>query len=306
MASGRELSIWRLVGKSTKPIVPINADGNHIPFYCVHSIGGEVTSFNELAQLLGPEQRFYGIQAPRQKLSAEFASSIHSIAEYYVDALTAHQPEGPLALGGWSVGAVIALEMAQQLRANGRAVQLLVVLDGDLSNTSGEISALSPLYYWKLLSNLPRWVFHDVILDMQLRAIAKRAKRKLLGAMATLASRGEHAARYHPVDGFVDTTSWPETQILFARALYDAQQRYVPQAYDGPILVFAARTGPLHHVPKVTGTWDTISTRVETVRVDGTHLNMLRAPRALCVSNHLRERLWQLDASLQQATQTSK
>jgi hypothetical protein len=37
--------------------------------------------------MLGPEQKFYGIQTPTDKRNAEFISSIKSISQYYVDEL---------------------------------------------------------------------------------------------------------------------------------------------------------------------------------------------------------------------------
>jgi thioesterase domain-containing protein len=40
------------------------------------------------------------------------------------------QPAGPYLLGGWSMGGVVAFEMAQQLHAQGLRVALLALLDG--------------------------------------------------------------------------------------------------------------------------------------------------------------------------------
>ncbi len=42
------------------------------------------------------------------------------MAATYLEALLAVQPEGPYLLGGWSIGGVIAWEMAQRLRRQGR------------------------------------------------------------------------------------------------------------------------------------------------------------------------------------------
>ena len=39
------------------------------------------------------------------------------------------QPEGPYQLGGWSMGGVVAFEMAQQLHAQGQQIGLLALLD---------------------------------------------------------------------------------------------------------------------------------------------------------------------------------
>src|SRR5215467_16292057 len=51
------------------------------------------------------------------------------MAAKYVKAIRSIQPEGPYLLGGWSFGGHVAFEMAQQLRAQGQPVGLLVVID---------------------------------------------------------------------------------------------------------------------------------------------------------------------------------
>src|SRR6202035_2313897 len=48
----------------------------------------------------------------------------------YIQAIQTVQPTGPYLLGGWSMGGVVAYEMAQQLRAQGQGVALLALLDG--------------------------------------------------------------------------------------------------------------------------------------------------------------------------------
>jgi pimeloyl-ACP methyl ester carboxylesterase len=158
------VAFWnRVLGRATSVIVPLNESGIGPAFYCVHPLSGEAACFRHLAQELGPAQRFYGIQAPMAKRNAEFADSVESIAQYYTDALTAFQPKGPFMLGGWSAGSIIALEMAQQFRARGRDVILLVALDGVPFNTGAGISPWNPLYYCKLACNLPRWIRDDLI-----------------------------------------------------------------------------------------------------------------------------------------------
>ena len=52
------------------------------------------------------------------------------MAAYYIQALQTVQPTGPYLLGGWSMGGVVAFEMAQQLHAQGQRVALLALLDG--------------------------------------------------------------------------------------------------------------------------------------------------------------------------------
>jgi acyl carrier protein len=115
--------------KQLQFFVPFNEQGSGPAFFCVHSMGGD-THYRRLAQLLGPEQRFYGIQIPPELRTLEFTSSVEGMASRYVEELLTFQPEGPYLLGGRSAGACIALEMAQQLRSHGHEIGLLVSIDG--------------------------------------------------------------------------------------------------------------------------------------------------------------------------------
>ena len=57
------------------------------------------------------------------------ARSLQSLATFYLDAVRRIQARGPYRLAGFSACAMIALEMAQQLRALGEEVDLLFLLD---------------------------------------------------------------------------------------------------------------------------------------------------------------------------------
>jgi thioesterase domain-containing protein len=51
------------------------------------------------------------------------------MAATYVEQLRERQPRGPYLLGGWSLGGMVAWEMARQLEERGEHVSLLVLLD---------------------------------------------------------------------------------------------------------------------------------------------------------------------------------
>lgn len=57
------------------------------------------------------------------------SGSVRRTAEHLVETLTAAVPDGPLILGGHSFGALVALEMARQLTADGRQPALLVLVE---------------------------------------------------------------------------------------------------------------------------------------------------------------------------------
>ncbi len=102
------------------------------PLFCVHPAGGNVLCYAELARALGPAQPFYGLQLP-ELVDLGPEPTIETLAAHYVAALpppaAPGAPPRPYALGGWSLGGAIAYEMARQLRAAGRPVQPLVLID---------------------------------------------------------------------------------------------------------------------------------------------------------------------------------
>jgi amino acid adenylation domain-containing protein len=98
------------------------------PFFCVHPAGGNVLCYAELARALGPDQPFYGLQLPELEVLGS-VPTIEALAAHYVAALGTVAPAGPYALGGWSLGGAIAYEMACQLQAAGREVDLLALID---------------------------------------------------------------------------------------------------------------------------------------------------------------------------------
>ncbi|MFI5583385.1 amino acid adenylation domain-containing protein, partial [Streptomyces sp. NPDC051822] len=105
-------------------LVPVRTTGSRTPLVFVHPVGGDVLCYAELAELLGAEQPFYALQLPDVELG-----SVEDMAAHYAEAVREALPDGPYRLGGWSMGGVIALEMAARLTAAGADVELLAVID---------------------------------------------------------------------------------------------------------------------------------------------------------------------------------
>src|ERR1700677_3918032 len=217
--------------KVTDVILPLNDNGTGPAFYCVHSITGAATGFCPMAKMLGPKQRFFGIQTPTNKRNAEFASSIETISRYYVDRLTSFQPEGNFILAGHSVGAVIALEMAQQLRARGREVSLVVVFDGELFNTGAEISFRNPLYWLKLALNVPRWIRDFLMVEFTFKTFCQTVLNKAIaaGRITKAKTSGQGLSSGHAVEGFINLSNCTPGHAEFMKALYETQFAYVPK-----------------------------------------------------------------------------
>jgi thioesterase domain-containing protein/acyl carrier protein len=110
-------------------VVEIQPYGIRTPFFAVHPVGGNVLCYADLARELGLEQPFYGLQAPAPTLEPDSAPSFEQMAELYIQAMRSVQPSGPYQLGGWSLGGLLAWEIARQLTDQGETVGLLALID---------------------------------------------------------------------------------------------------------------------------------------------------------------------------------
>ncbi len=113
----------------SSPLVAIQPAGSNPPFFCVHPIFGAIFPYYELAEHLGKNQPFYGLQPIGIDGQNSPLTRISDMAAHYILALRTVQPKGPYFLGGWSFGGLVAFEMAQQLQSSGDEVALLAVLD---------------------------------------------------------------------------------------------------------------------------------------------------------------------------------
>lgn len=110
-------------------LVPIQPEGSRAPFYCVHPVGGNVVCYSPLARLLGTDQPFFGLESAGLSTDGVTGQSVEEIAASYVRAMLDHSAGGRFAIGGWSMGGVIAFEMARQLAEAGRPPAEVVLID---------------------------------------------------------------------------------------------------------------------------------------------------------------------------------
>ena len=108
-------------------ILPLR-QGNGAPaLFCVHPVAGMSWGFAGLTRYLAPSQPIYGLQSIGFVDSMPL--SIEAMAIRYVEEMRKVQPHGPYMLVGWSLGGLVAHEMAVQLYRHGEKVRLLGMLD---------------------------------------------------------------------------------------------------------------------------------------------------------------------------------
>jgi acyl transferase domain-containing protein/thioesterase domain-containing protein/acyl carrier protein len=106
--------------------------GPKTPFFLVAGMFGNVLNLRHLAQLLGTDRPFYGLQAKGLYGDENPHSTIAAAARDYIAEMKQVQPSGPYLVGGFSGGGITAYEIAHQLRAMGDDVALVVLLDTPL------------------------------------------------------------------------------------------------------------------------------------------------------------------------------
>lgn len=106
--------------------------GDRTPFFLVAGMFGNVLNLRHLAQLVGADRPFYGLQARGLYGDDAPHDDMIETAHDYVAEIRQVQPHGPYLLGGFSGGGISAYEIAQQLEALGESVSLLAMLDTPL------------------------------------------------------------------------------------------------------------------------------------------------------------------------------
>jgi thioesterase domain-containing protein len=110
-------------------LIPLQPRGSRPPLFCAHPAGGSVFCYLDLARHLDANQPLYGLQAIELNKQARLDAHIPTMAARYVCQLRHRQPTGPYYVSGWSLGGVVAFEMARQLRAQGQQIGLLALFD---------------------------------------------------------------------------------------------------------------------------------------------------------------------------------
>ncbi|HZI16880.1 MAG TPA: amino acid adenylation domain-containing protein [Myxococcus sp.] len=265
-------SLLRQVPAPFSPLVPIQPGGNQRPLFLVHPVGGNVLSYAELSRRLGPDQPVYGLQSPGLDGQQPPPGTLEEMAALYLEALRTVQPQGPYRLGGWSMGAVVAFELARQLHARGEAVELLALIDPSPA-TADRVQV-------------------DTEDAAQVAALFARDQAHLAASGpwmpdASVIRQGVDAVLQHLLDaGLQAGLLVPEVGLPQLRTLFDvfasntrALKHYVPGSYAGPVVLLRASEGPRAEEPTRDRGWAAlIPGGLELRDVPGDHYGVLREP----------------------------
>lgn len=99
------------------------------PLYLLHPVGGTVTDYLELAGELAGRYRVIGIESADVDRPGAARDCLPDLVAHYFQLIRQVQPHGPYRLAGWSMGGVLAYELAWRLEEAGEQVACLALLD---------------------------------------------------------------------------------------------------------------------------------------------------------------------------------
>ncbi|GFZ92165.1 amino acid adenylation domain-containing protein [Okeania sp. KiyG1] len=261
------------------PLVPIQPQGSQLPIFCVHPAGGTVFCYFELAQLLGTEQPFYGLQCLGQVEGEEPLTSVEDMAAVYQKAIREVQPKGPYILMGWSFGGMVALEMANNLLVEGEQVAFLGLIDTyapsqmpDEENLSENVEVVLELFGGDL--SLPWEEIRQLPQEKQVALIWEQARQ----------------ANLVPPD--FDATQL-ERLLHIMKLNHKAMRSYSPPTYPGMITLLRAEAGSVAISPEVvtvdaTLGWKEVAiSGVDVYTVPGYHEYMVHQPNVAILADQL-------------------
>ncbi|HKY36606.1 MAG TPA: SDR family NAD(P)-dependent oxidoreductase [Polyangiaceae bacterium] len=250
-------------------LVTIQRGNGGMPFFCVHGAGGNVLNFRDLARNLGSDQPFIGIQA-RGVNGEPPASSIEEMVSLYHREIREAYPEGPFYLGGYSGGGVVAFELAQRLREEGKQVPLLVLLDTFHPHTAPRKLSLRERMS-KLLEEGPGYISR-----LGMGRVARHYEELSIELKIRLLESNDLPL---PVE---------LREIQMTRSFQSAAARYHARRYDGRVLLFRAQmlADPYKHVGPMLG-WQNLLPNLEIVEVPGGHDSLVLEPNVQILARHL-------------------
>jgi thioesterase domain-containing protein len=242
-------------------LVPLRTEGSAPPLFCVHAVSGSAYSYAELAQLLGPDQPVYGFEAPGFDGDRTPVRSLPALAAEYAQILREFQPEGGYRLLGWSMGGVIAFDMALRLTAGGAQVSQVILVDSGLP----WVAALPPE------REIQRRFLRDLtgIADSGSSRVDEVVARLPEDVSETVTFAAIEEARILPEE--LDAEVLEERYAVF-RAHIEALFAFeVTEVYHGPVLHVMSRESEPRYMR-----WDKVADNLTEHIIPGSHHSIWR------------------------------
>jgi amino acid adenylation domain-containing protein len=251
------------------------------PLFCVHPVGGTVFCYQDLARGLGTGQ-MYALQARGLETGQVPNPRIQDMAAEYLDAILEVQPRGPFHLAGWSMGGVVALEMARALHERGHRIGLVAMLDSELPTNNADPrggvdrAQVLRMFVCDLAASLGREAppIPDGLSDLE-------PEHQLSAVLESI-----RTSELLPPD--LDAAQLRRLVGVFLANLAALSTYAPPAPFPGRFVIFRPESTILETSPD---TWAQRGFDVEVRRVQGSHYSMLQPPLGASLGRALRSLL---------------
>jgi thioesterase domain-containing protein/acyl carrier protein len=258
-------------------LVPIKPHGNRTPLFCIHPGGGTVFCYQHLAYHLNSDQPVYGLQAYGLNPKNSPHTNVEQMASFYIQEIKKIQPHGPYFLCGWSLGGLIAFEIAQQLFQQGSQIAFLAILDSyppdlaideEIPTPEDDASSLLQLLLEDEDLDISPEQLADLTEEEQLTYVLKKAQEKKL---------------------YPENFDLAQARLLLKilQISYRAALDYKPQYLQVSLDLFIASDTP----DKFKSLWDTMVNRVESYSASGEHGKMVEPPHVQLLAEQMQKSL---------------
>jgi amino acid adenylation domain-containing protein len=244
------------------------------PLFFTPPASGSPACYAALVEALTEDRAVYGFEADGLTAGKPIGSVIDQ-ARQYASALQEVYPQGSCFLAGWSLGGPVAFELACQLRASGREVAFLGLIDAGLPEKGrlpGGASVMVPLWWaisypfvehiplnYKTIRMLARWV--GILLPQSLGDVWRRG----------LVEGGRFTAS-------ILASGWRSLRVF--RANLSAFAGFQPIFFDGEVTLFRTAQGSeldrgQDYVRGSLGRW---CVHVEVYEAPGSHMTLMLDP----------------------------
>jgi thioesterase domain-containing protein len=264
--AGREAS-------SPSLLVPLQTTGSRPPLFFIHPIGGNVFCYGELSHALGPDQPFYALQSRGLDGDEEPNTTIEAMADAYIREIRRIVPSGSYRLGGWSMGGLIAYEIAQRLVSQGEKVELLVLLDTPFPDSAVEPGAAA--------------ADAAALLVRDLEGMSGKALGIAPGELSALSVEAQHGKiidRARAVGALPADLPMRDVEALFRVFATNAQaiRAYRPAPYAGAVKHLVAENGIVKP-----GEWQKLTRGDDLHKVPGDHYTVVTRPHVGVVAEEI-------------------
>lgn len=247
------------------PFVLIKPGTANPPLILAHGLDG-LASFSGLAKQIRTDHPVYGIQAKGVDGLEPPFDRVEDMAAFYLDSLSELQPNGPYILVGYSFGGLVALEMAQRLSENPKAVALLALLDTFPHPRFMSVSHRLPLLLRRIHSHGSNMCQLPLLPALSYFVNGLKRRLHFPGAVHESQRRPETLGL-----SFADTALRRVNQKA-----YRAYASYRPRFYRGKVR-FVATDSQTFFPGDPAAIWGNLAAQFEVEVIPGDHLNIVRS-----------------------------